>query len=87
MSDKTQLLADYMTPELAHQLKIMQESAAAAIAENHARGIPDFFMRDGVMIYRYADGRETTECPEVLKPKTPMSPEREAELRAKGVIR
>lgn len=87
MSDKNKLLVDYMTPELALQLEVMQESAAAAIAENHARGIPEFFLRDGVMIYRYADGRETTECPQVLEPKNPTSDERAAELRAKGVIK
>ena len=69
------------------RLRIMNESAAAAVAENRARGIPEFFLRDGVMIYRYPDGRETTECPEVLKPKTPMSEERGAELRAKGLIK
>ena len=87
MSDKTKLLADFMTPELAIQLEVMQESAAAAVAENRAHGIPDFFERDGVMVYRYPDGRETTECPEVLKPRQPMSEERGAELRAKGLIK
>ena len=69
------------------RMQIMNESAAAAVAENRAHGIPEFFMRDGVMVYRYADGRETTECPEVLKPRQPMSEERGAELRAKGLIK
>ena len=55
--------------ESQERLRIMNEAAAAAAAENRALGIPEFFDRDGVLTFRYPDGRETTEWPtEVLGP-------------------
>lgn len=52
------------------QLRIMNEAAAAALAENRAHGIPDFAWRDGRMVYTWPDGTETTERPEVLRKRT-----------------
>ena len=53
----------------SEELRIMNAAAAAAAAENRALGIPEFFDRDGVLTFRYPDGRETTEWPvEALGP-------------------
>ena len=55
--------------ETQERLRIMNAAAAAAAAENRALGIPEFFDRDGVLTFRYPDGRETTEWPvEALGP-------------------
>ena len=58
-----------LTQSTSEELRIINEAAAAAAAENRALGIPEFFDRNGVLTFRYPDGRETTEWPtEVLGP-------------------
>jgi len=62
-------LNNLISSNTREELRIMNEAAAAAAAENRALGIPEFFDRDGVLVFRYADGRETTEWPvEILGP-------------------
>ena len=57
------------SPAASLELETMQLAAKAAHYENLAYGIPVFFMRDGQLTFRYADGRETTEWPtEILGP-------------------
>lgn len=61
--------ASLLDEETQERMRIMNEAAVAAGAENHALGIPDFYTKDGVLAFRYADGRETTEWPtEILGP-------------------
>ncbi len=63
------IFSDLLDTEAQNRLRIMNEAAAAAGAENRALGIPEFYTKDGRLTFRYPDGRETTEWPtEVLGP-------------------
>lgn len=53
------------------RMRIMDEAAAAAGAENRALGISDSCTKDGKLTFKYADGRETTEWPVEILGKDP----------------
>ena len=67
MSDKPVLKAKMLSPETLEMVRIMQEAAAAAAAENKAYGLPELYWRDGQVVYVLPDGTETTEQPDSLK--------------------
>lgn len=56
--------------ELRRVLRIANQAASKAKAENKKFGIPRIFSRKGILYYELADGQITTQPPEILEKKT-----------------
>lgn len=62
-------ISKLLDPETQDRLRIMNEAARAAVAENRAHGLPEIHWIDGQVVYEMPDGSRTTEVPECLKGK------------------
>lgn len=57
--------------ELREVLRIANQAASRAKAENLRYGIPRIFSRKGILYYELSNGQITTQQPEILKKVNP----------------
>ena len=69
MKEVEKIANDDFYLELRQVLRIANQAASKARAENLKYGIPRIFSRKGILYYELPNGKITTQQPEVLKKK------------------
>jgi len=70
MKEVEKIANDSLYLELRQVLRIANQAASKARAENLKYGIPRIFSRKGTLYYELPNGKITTQQPEILKNKT-----------------
>ena len=70
MKEVEKISNDDLYLELRKILRIANQAASKAKAENLKYGIPKIFSRQGILYYELENGVITTERPEILRKKT-----------------
>ena len=70
MKEVEKIANDKFYLELRKVLRIANQAASRARAENLKYGIPRIFSRKGILYYELPNGQITTQQPEILKKKT-----------------
>lgn len=67
MKEVEKLANDNLYLELRKVLRIANQAASKAKAENSKYGIPKIFYRKGILYYELDNGEITTQRPDILK--------------------
>ena len=70
MKEVEKIANDNFYLELRQVLRIANQAASKARAENLKYGIPRIFSRKGTLYYEFPNGKITTQPPEILRKRT-----------------